>query len=120
MPRRARNSILLDRHSWGWSPPHGPIVINLDQSFGHHQPFGTTRPLAISRKVIAMAEAHGANTLSATLTSALTVENQFSFVHGMAMVAALKGALNQRARSVRWHVGRLASCLEAPTPSWLR
>jgi hypothetical protein len=34
-----------------------------------------------------MAEAHGAKTLSATLTSALTVENQFSFVHGMAMVA---------------------------------
>jgi hypothetical protein len=34
-----------------------------------------------------MAEAHGANSLSATLTSALTVENQFSFVHGMAMVA---------------------------------
>ena len=38
-------------------------------------------------QVFAMAEAHGANTLSATLTSALTVENQFSFVHGTAMVA---------------------------------
>ena len=34
-----------------------------------------------------MAEAHGANTLSATLTSALTVENHFSFVNATAMVA---------------------------------
>jgi hypothetical protein len=34
-----------------------------------------------------MAEAHGANSLSATLTTAFTVENQFSFVHAMAMVA---------------------------------
>ena len=28
----------IDIH--GWSPPHGPIVIELDQSFGRHQPFG--------------------------------------------------------------------------------
>ncbi|HEV3494227.1 MAG TPA: hypothetical protein VG224_26715 [Reyranella sp.] len=34
---------------------------------------------------IAMGEAHGANILSATLTSALTVENQVSFVLGMAL-----------------------------------
>jgi hypothetical protein len=34
-----------------------------------------------------MAEARGANTLPATLTSALTVENRFSFAPAMAMVA---------------------------------
>jgi hypothetical protein len=75
----------IDIHSW--SPPHGPIVIELGQSFGHHQPFGHEPSYGNFAQVIAMAEAHGANTLSATLTSALTVENQFSFVHGMAMVA---------------------------------
>jgi hypothetical protein len=75
----------IDIH--GWSPPHGPIVIELDQSFGHHQPFGHDPSYGNFAQIIAMAEAHGANTLSATLTSALTVENQFSFVHGMAMVA---------------------------------
>jgi hypothetical protein len=35
----------------------------------------------------AMAEAHGADSLSATLTNALTVENQFSFVNAIAVVA---------------------------------
>ena len=75
----------IDIH--GWSPPHGPIVIDLDQSFGHHQPFGHDPSYGNFAQIIAMAEAHGANTLSATLTSALTVENQFSFVHGLAMVA---------------------------------
>jgi hypothetical protein len=75
----------IDIH--GWSPPHGPIVIDLDQSIGNHQPFGHDPSYGNFTQVIAMAEAHGANTLSATLTTALTVENQFSFVHGMAMVA---------------------------------
>ena len=75
----------IDIH--GWSPPHGPIVIDLDQSSGHHQPFGHDPSYGNFAQIIAMAEAHGANTLAATLTSALTVENQFSFVHGMAMVA---------------------------------
>ena len=75
----------IDIH--GWSPPNGPIVIDLDQSFGHHQPFGHDPSYGNFAQIIAMAEAHGANTLSATLTSALTVENQFSFVHGLAMVA---------------------------------
>jgi hypothetical protein len=77
--------LAIDIH--GWSPKHGPIVIDLDQSFGHHQPFGQQPLEGAFAQVFAMAEAHGANTLSATLTSALTVENQFSFVHGMAMVA---------------------------------
>ena len=75
----------IDIH--GWSPPHGPIVIEMDQPSGHHQPFGPDPSYGNFAQVIAMAEAHGANTLSATLTSTLTVENQFSFVHGMAMVA---------------------------------
>ncbi|MGZ5908533.1 MAG: hypothetical protein ACXWLB_01590 [Reyranella sp.] len=75
----------IDIH--GWSPPYGPIVVELDQSFGHHQPFGHDPSYGNFTQVIAMAEAHGANTLSATLTTALTIENQFSFVHGMAMVA---------------------------------
>lgn len=77
--------LAIDVH--GWSPRHGPIVIELDQSFGHHQPFGQEPLQGAFAQVFAMAEAHGANTLSATLTSALTVENQFSFVHGTAMVA---------------------------------
>jgi hypothetical protein len=77
--------LAIDIH--GWSPPHGPIVIELDQPFGHHQPFGQEPHQGAFAQVFAMAEAHGANTLSATLTTALTVENQFSFVHGMAMVA---------------------------------
>jgi hypothetical protein len=34
-----------------------------------------------------MAEAHGANTLSATFASAFTVENHFAFVNAMAMAA---------------------------------
>jgi hypothetical protein len=75
----------IDIH--GWSPPQGPIVVELDQHSGHHQPSGHDPSYGNFAQVIAMAEAHGANTLSATLTSALTVENQFSFVHGMAMVA---------------------------------
>jgi hypothetical protein len=59
----------------------------LDQHSGHHQPFGHEPSYGNFAQVLAMAEVHGANSLSATLTTALTVENQFSFVHGLAMVA---------------------------------
>jgi hypothetical protein len=59
--------LAIDVH--GWSPRHGPIVIELDQSFGHHQPFGQEPLQGAFAQVFAMAEAHGANTLSATLTS---------------------------------------------------
>jgi hypothetical protein len=82
--------LAIDIH--GWSPRYGPIVLEMDHSSGHHQPFGQeplgqeTFPGAFAQ-VAAMAEAHGANTLSATLTTALTVENHFSFVDAMAMVA---------------------------------
>ncbi len=75
----------IDIH--GWSPPHGPIVIELGGPSGPHQSFGHDTLQGEFAQVFAMAEAHGANTLSATLTSALTVENHFSFVNATAMVA---------------------------------
>jgi hypothetical protein len=77
--------LAIDIH--GWSPPHGPIVIELDRSFGHHQPFGEQPLQGAFAQVFAMAEAHGANTLADTLANTLTVENHFSFVNAMAMVA---------------------------------
>ena len=77
--------LAIDIH--GWSPPHGPIVIELGGPSGHHQSFGHDALQGEFAQVFAMAEAHGANTLSATLTSALTVENHFSFVNATALVA---------------------------------
>ena len=68
----------------GWSPPGGTVVIDLSQwleSRGHDLPHGNYAD------VMAMAEAHGAGSLSATLTDALTFENHFSFVNAMGMVA---------------------------------
>jgi hypothetical protein len=71
----------------GWAPRHGPIVIDAPQSFDqHHLP----RPDALPgnfAQIFAVAEAHGADTLTATLTNAFNVENHFSLVNGMAMVA---------------------------------
>jgi hypothetical protein len=75
----------IDIH--GWSPPQGPIVIEVHQPFDHHQPAGLELPQGNFAQVLAMPEAHGANTLSVTLTNALTVENHFSFVTALAMVA---------------------------------
>lgn len=75
----------IDIH--GWSPPQGPIVIEVHQPFGHHEPPGLELPQGNFAQVLAMSEVHGANTLSATLTNALTVENHFSFVTALAMVA---------------------------------
>jgi hypothetical protein len=75
----------IDVH--GWSPPQGPIVIEVHQPFGHQQPSGLELPQGNFAQVLAMSEVHGANTLSATLTNALTVENHFSFVTALAMVA---------------------------------
>ena len=68
----------------GWSPPGGTVVIDFSQrleSWGHDLPHGNYAD------VMAMAEAHGAGSLSATLTNALTFENHFSFVNAMGMVA---------------------------------
>ena len=71
----------------GWAPRHGPIVIDTPQPFDqHHLP----RPDALPgnfAQISAVTEAHGADTLAATLTHALDVENHFSLVNGMAMVA---------------------------------
>ena len=75
----------IDIH--GWSPRQGPIVIEVDHPFGHHQPSGQELALGNFAQVLAMSEAHGANTISATLANTLTVENQFSFVNAMGMVA---------------------------------
>jgi hypothetical protein len=75
----------IDIH--GWSPPQDPIVIEVHQPFDNHQPAGLELPQGNFVQVLAMSEAHGANTLSATLTNALTVENHFSFVTALAMVA---------------------------------
>ena len=69
----------------GWSPGAGPVVIELHQP-GHQFQYGHQPPDGNYAHVIAMAEAHDAAGLSATLTNALTVENQFSFVNAIAMV----------------------------------
>src|SRR5262245_4541415 len=70
----------------GWSPTDGPMVIEWHQ-LGHQQPYGNQPPYDNNAYVMAMAEAHGADSLSATLTNALTFENHFSFVNAMGMVA---------------------------------
>ncbi len=68
----------------GWSPPGGTVVLDLSQ---RPQPYGHESPHGNYADVMAMAEAHGAGSLSATLTNALTFENHFSFVNAMGMVA---------------------------------
>ena len=68
----------------GWSPPGGTVVLDLSQWL---QPYGHESPHGNYADVMAMAEAHGAGSLSATLTNALTFENHFSFVNAMGMVA---------------------------------
>jgi hypothetical protein len=71
----------------GWSPEGGPVVYELDQPAHQVQPDGHQPPHGNYAAVIATAEAHGADSLAATTTIALTVENQFSFVTGIAVVA---------------------------------
>jgi hypothetical protein len=71
----------------GWSPEGGPVVIELHQPGHQIQPDGHQPPHGNYAAVIATAEAHGADSLSATLTNTLTVENQFSFVNAIAVVA---------------------------------
>jgi hypothetical protein len=68
----------------GWSPPGGTVVIDFSQrlpSCGHDPPHGNYAD------VMAMAEAHSSGSLSATFTNALTIENQFSFVNAVGVVA---------------------------------
>jgi hypothetical protein len=71
----------------GWSPEGGPVVIELHQPGHQVRPDGHQPPHGNYAAVIATAEAHGADTLTATQTNALTVENQFSFVNAIAVVA---------------------------------
>ena len=70
----------------GWSPEGGPVVIELHQPGHQVQPDGNQPPDGNYAAVIATADAHAADSLSATQTNALTVENQFSFVNGIAVV----------------------------------
>jgi hypothetical protein len=70
----------------GWSPEGGPLVYELHQPGHQVQPDGHQQPHGNYAAVIATAEAYGADSLSATLTNALTVENQFSFVNAIAVV----------------------------------
>jgi hypothetical protein len=62
------------------------VVIELHQPGHQVQPDGHQPPQGNYAAVIGTAEAHGADTLTATQTNALTVENQFSFVNGIAVV----------------------------------
>ena len=71
----------------GWSPEGAPVVIELHQPGHQVRPDGHQPPDGNYAAVIATAEAYGADSLSATLTNALTVENQFSFVNAIAVVA---------------------------------
>jgi hypothetical protein len=65
----------------------GPVVIELHQPGHHFQPSGHQPSDGNYAHVIAIAESHGADSLSATLTNALTIENQFSFVNAIGVVA---------------------------------
>src|SRR5262249_23159014 len=70
----------------GWSPEGGPLVYALLEPGHQVQP--DQPPDGNYADVIAMAEAHGdAGSLSAAQTNALTVENQFSFVNAITVVA---------------------------------
>jgi len=71
----------------GWSPEGGPAVIELHQPGHQVQPDGHQPPDGNYAAVIATGEAHStADSLSATQTNALTVENQFSLVTGISVV----------------------------------
>jgi hypothetical protein len=71
----------------GWSPGGGPVVRELHHRGHHFQPSGHEPSDGNYAHVIATAESHGADSLSATLTNALTIENQFSFVNAIGVVA---------------------------------
>ena len=71
----------------GWSPEGGPVVIELQQPDQQVQPDEHQPPDGNYAAVIATAEAHGADSVSATTATALTVANEFSFVTAIAVVA---------------------------------
>jgi hypothetical protein len=76
-----------------WAPPNGPLVMdfhshsaNQVERYSSHLP-DYAPPSGNHATVAAFADAQGANTLTATLAHSL-VENQFSLVSGLAIVAA--------------------------------
>jgi hypothetical protein len=71
----------------GWSPEGGPVVIEFQQPGDQVPPDEHQPPHGNHAAVIATAEAHGADSMSATTATALTVANQFSFVTAIAVVA---------------------------------
>jgi hypothetical protein len=71
----------------GWSPRNGPVVIELHQPGHQSHLCGQEPPDGNYADVMAKVEAHSSDSLSATLTNALTVENQFSFVNAIGVVA---------------------------------
>ena len=83
--------LAIDFHNW--SPPQGPIVFDFNTSIetgsqgGPQHDLNNTVPDNFA-SVIALADAHGPNTFTATVTNALSVENHFSLVDGHAIVAA--------------------------------
>ena len=70
----------------GWSPEGGPLVYELHQPGHQVRPDGHQPTDGNYAAVIATADAHGADSLAATQTIALTVANQFSFVTGISVV----------------------------------
>ena len=73
-----------------WAPPNGPLVVdsaNQVERYSAHLP-DYAPPSENLATVAAFADAHGANTATATLAHSLAVENQFSLVSGLAIVAA--------------------------------
>lgn len=77
-----------------WTPPHGPLVMDFSahsaiEGHGHGNAYlPSLVPSGNFAQVAAVADAQGPNTLTSTLTQALTIENHFSLVSGAAMVAA--------------------------------
>jgi hypothetical protein len=65
---------------------HGPMVVHVQQSDNDHLS-GTGAGPGNVAAVSAAADAHGDHTAVATSATAITVENQFSFVDATALVA---------------------------------
>ena len=76
--------VAIDIH--GWSPRHGPVVLDLYQALDGHAPFGGPPDFGNFAHALAVAETDGPGSLSATFTHTLTLDGQFSFVQAMAMV----------------------------------
>lgn len=77
-----------------WAPPNGPLVMDFHPHSANHVERYSAHlpdyapPSGNLATVAAFADAHGANTATATLAHSLAVENQFSLVSGLAIVAA--------------------------------